>query len=135
MPARKNTAAKTAAKSNAKNNEKPQEEKAKVRIDREEFIRQWEEAESPDAAGKHFGISGAKASQKAASFRSNGIPLKTFSKGRSKGASLESSLALLAKIRGVDVSEVQKESEVLAKRNGRDNSPVKTSDEPVGAKK
>lgn len=79
-------------------------------VSRADFIRAWEGSESIAEVSEKTGLAKPSCQTKASKLRGDGIPLKQFARAGRKQESVESALALLAELRGVDVETIREEA-------------------------
>lgn len=85
------------------------------RISREEFILAWERSKTIMEVAQDLDRTFASVSSRAYQLRGNGIPLKKMESGKPnrRKTSLNDSLAILAKVRGLPIEAVKAESDAL----------------------
>ena len=88
--------------------------KAEGSVGFEQFIETWETSNSVQDVCEKLGISKQNAYARATKYRSDGVPLQKFVGGGGRArVTLEEQLAVLARVRGTSMEQVQSESEKL----------------------
>ena len=89
----------------------------KVRIGFEDFITAWETSDSVGEVCSRLDMSKQNAYARATKYRGEGVPLKKFVGGGGKAKiPTADKLAVLARVRGVDMEVIQSESTELLNR-------------------